>query len=74
MDTKVASFTAEECVIIRVALNIAEITLKRLIKENNPNKTIYERELDSLLEAKSTLVAALRRDPEPAASFLKNSL
>lgn len=62
MDSKITSLTIDECVIIRAALYRAEITLKRLIIENNPNKLIYERELRSLQDAKDTLVAALKRD------------
>lgn len=62
MDSKITSLTIDECVIIRAALYRAEITLKRLILENNPNKLIYERELQSLQDAKDTLVAALKRD------------
>lgn len=61
---KVASITLDEVVQIRVALNNAELTLRRILKQENYNylKPFYEGELEATLQAKAALDSAIKRD------------
>ena len=61
---KIASFTVDDVVKMRVALNIAENALKRLSSADNTWQIIYDGELNRIKEAKEALNEAIRRDPE----------
>ena len=60
---KIASFTVDDVVKFRVALNIAENALKRLSSADNAWQIIYNGELNRVKEAKEALNEAIRRDP-----------
>ena len=60
---KIASFTVDDVVKMRVALNIAENALKRLSSADNTWQIIYNGELNRVKEAKEALNEAIRRDP-----------
>ena len=60
---KIASFTVDDVVKFRVALNIAENALKRLSSADNAWQIIYNGELNRIKEAKEALNEAIRRDP-----------
>ena len=60
---KIASFTVDDVVKMRVALNIAENALKRLSSADNTWQIIYNGELNRVKEAKEALSEAIRRDP-----------
>ena len=60
---KIASFTVDDVVKMRVALNIAENALKRLSSADNTWQIIYDGELNRIKEAKEALNEAIRRDP-----------
>jgi len=60
---KIASFTVDDVVKFRVALNIAENALKRLSSADNTWQIIYNGELNRVKEAKEALNEAIRRDP-----------
>jgi len=60
---KIASFTVDDVVKFRVALNIAENALKRLSSADSSWQIIYNGELNRVKEAKEALNEAIRRDP-----------
>ena len=60
---KIASFTVDDVVKMRVALNIAENALKRLSSADGTWQIIYNGELNRVKEAKEALNEAIRRDP-----------
>jgi hypothetical protein len=63
IDMKIASFTADEFVKLRIALNNHEVSLQRLLTIDSSLEPLYKTELNQLKEAKEVLSAAMRRDP-----------
>jgi len=62
-ELKIASFTADEFVKIRISLNNQERCLNRLMFIEKHLEQFYRTELSQLKEAQKVLSAAMRRDP-----------
>ncbi len=62
-DLKIVSFTANEFVQIKIALNNHERSLATLVILEKHLESIYRTELSQLKEAQKVLSAAMRRDP-----------
>ncbi len=62
-DLKIVSFTANEFVQIKIALNNHEKSLATLVILEKHLESIYRTELSQLKEAQKVLSAAMRRDP-----------
>jgi hypothetical protein len=62
-ELKIASFTADEFVKIRISLNNQERCLNRLMFIEKHLEQFYRTELSQLKQAQEVLTAAMRRDP-----------
>jgi len=62
-DLKIVSFTANEFVQIKIALNNHEKSLATLVILEKHLESIYRTELSQLKQAQEVLTAAMRRDP-----------
>ena len=59
---KIASLTIDDYVKLRIALNNAEIALKRLIAANGDWATLYIGELNQVKEAKEALAKSMQKE------------
>ncbi len=62
-DLKIASFTADEYITIKIALNNNQRALQRLSFSEKHSEQIYRLELNQAQNALEVFSAALRRDP-----------
>lgn len=62
-ELKIASFTADEYITIKIALNNCQRALKRLNFIEKHSEQIYRLELSQAEKALEVFSAALRRDP-----------
>jgi hypothetical protein len=62
-ELKIASFTADEFVKIKISLNNQERCLNRLMFIEKHLEQFYRTELSQLKQAQEVLTAAMRRDP-----------
>ena len=62
-ELKIASFTADEYIKIKIALNNCQRALQRLSFIEKHSEQIYRLELSQTQEALEVFSAALRRDP-----------
>lgn len=59
---KIASLTIDDYVKLKIALNNAEIALKRLIAANSDWVTLYNGELNQVKEAKEALAKSMQNE------------
>ncbi len=59
---KIASLTIDDYVKLKIALNNAEIALKRLLAANSQWAALYHGELQQVQEAKEALVKSMQKE------------